>query len=357
MACNQFTNARQAQKAVSWPVSGRAPSALHIPHQQLRTQQTWGVRATDHKLGDAQPPKQPSLPGQSQQTPPAARIPSPPAAEQQSQQQAASAGTPQHPAQPQQQQQPQPLPQAAALPRRQQQQQPVQAQILQAATRQQQPPQQQQQQQQQQHQQQQRQQQQKQQQQAVNPLAGLWQVLVGVLKKTPATLTAFLLGGFAACCLLFGWASGTPLRKHYPYNFTIGFAEASKITTGTPVRMKGVQIGTITKVTLKPAELEAVAEVCDASNIIPRGSRVDINLLGLGADPWIDITPPTGAYVRTDRGPHHSECARDGLIVCNNGRIQGSQGGSSDYMTKTFLKNQDRNRQKTVDIVYRSSQV
>lgn len=130
--------------------------------------------------------------------------------------------------------------------------------------------------------------------------------------------------------------------------------EASKVDVGTPVRMKGVQIGTVSRVALSPSHITAFAEVPDHSNVIPRTSRVDINLLGLAADPWIDITPPVGCLVRRDHGPHHADCDKDGLIVCDGGHIRGSQGGSTDFMMKFFLRQHDRTRQKTVDVVYHS---
>jgi hypothetical protein len=65
-----------------------------------------------------------------------------------------------------------------------------------------------------------------------------------------------------------------------------------------------------------------------------QGSRVDINLLGLAADPWIDISPPRDARVRPQHGPHHAACRTEGLIVCHNGAIAGHQGGSTDFMMK-----------------------
>jgi hypothetical protein len=50
------------------------------------------------------------------------------------------------------------------------------------------------------------------------------------------------------------------------------FNEASKVDVGTPVRMKGVQIGNIASVALHASHVEAVAQVADASNIIPQVS-------------------------------------------------------------------------------------
>jgi hypothetical protein len=100
--------------------------------------------------------------------------------------------------------------------------------------------------------------------------------------------------------------------------------------------MKGVVIGNVVSVALSPSGVHARAEVADAANVIPQGSRVDINLLGLAADPWIDITPPLAgaAAVRRGHGPHHPACRSEGLIVCHDGHISGQQGGSTDFMMK-----------------------
>ncbi|KAF8064684.1 TGD2 [Scenedesmus sp. PABB004] len=197
---------------------------------------------------------------------------------------------------------------------------------------------------------QQQQQLQQQQQQAPAPApaparAARWLALgAAALRALSPSLVAFLLGGVGALALLFGWARGSPLRRCAPYTFTLLFESASKLEAGTPVRMKGVQIGSVRSVALTPTAVAAVAEVADARNVIPRASRADINLLGLASDPWIDITPPPGARVRPDRGPHHPGCPADGLIVCAGGVMPGSQGGSTDFMMKFFLSQHDRTR-------------
>jgi hypothetical protein len=80
-------------------------------------------------------------------------------------------------------------------------------------------------------------------------------LVIAGLQRTPSTLIAFILGGFASCALLFGWAKGSPMRKNQPYSFSMSFREASKVDVGTPVRMKGVQIGTVTRVALSASHI------------------------------------------------------------------------------------------------------
>jgi hypothetical protein len=40
-------------------------------------------------------------------------------------------------------------------------------------------------------------------------------------------------------------ARGSSVRRHNPYTFTMNFTTASKVFLGTPLRMKGVQIGRV----------------------------------------------------------------------------------------------------------------
>lgn len=178
------------------------------------------------------------------------------------------------------------------------------------------------------------------------------QAAVAALRRMPSTLTTFLLGGLFSAFLLYSWALGSPLKRSHPYRFTMVFNEASKVDAGTPVRMKGVQIGNVVAARLQGSHVDVTAEVADAANIIPQGSRVDINLLGIAADPWIDITPPDHAVVRRDHGPHHPSCASEGLIVCHQGSIRGQLGGSTDFMMKFFLSQHDRTHVKSVDTLY-----
>jgi ABC-type transporter Mla subunit MlaD len=143
------------------------------------------------------------------------------------------------------------------------------------------------------------------------------------------------------------------LRRNHPYYVNLTFEHASKIQEGTPVRMKGVQVGSISQVSVYPSHVEVVAEVMDSHNVIPLASRVDINQLGLAADPFVDITPPAACPTGFKKGPHDPGCDKEGFIVCNGGKLSGSQGGSMDYMMKVYLKRQDYSRVKVVEGDYR----
>lgn len=155
---------------------------------------------------------------------------------------------------------------------------------------------------------------------------------------------ALILPASAMCC------------THTPSMHTgaaLTFSLPSPLSTASlpplQVRMHGVQIGAIKRVSVDCELVTAVAEVSDSHNIIPRGSRVDINFLGLASDPFVDITPPAGCEVKGQHGPHHSKCAAEGQIVCAGAAVEGQLGGSFDYMMKFYLSQQDRTRVRTVD--------
>lgn len=133
------------------------------------------------------------------------------------------------------------------------------------------------------------------------------------------------------------------MRRSNPYSFTMNFTMAGKVFLGTPLRMKGVQIGRVspiwftwlssllflrlgvslnlcdyntsfqhhgcplhhnhvlpffayekqvTEVSVEPTRVAVKAEVFDARNVVPRGSRFDINQLGLVPEAFLDITTP-----------------------------------------------------------------
>lgn len=166
----------------------------------------------------------------------------------------------------------------------------------------------------------------------------------------PPSLLSFLFGGAAAAGALLAWARGSPLRRNRPYRFTITFTEASKLAVGTPVRMKGVQVGTVVGVALTSGGVAATVEVADGSNVVPASTRADLNLLGIAADPWVDLTPPSGelstAAAASKTGPHDASCAAAGTLVCAGGVLHGHQGGSTDAMMRFFLKQHDTTRRR-----------
>ena len=81
----------------------------------------------------------------------------------------------------------------------------------------------------------------------------------------------FVLGGLTASVFLLNWARGNAMRTGTPYKMTIELPMACGITIGTPVRIRGVQVGQVLNV--KPS-LERVDVLCE---VIPIRSTISFN--------------------------------------------------------------------------------
>lgn len=101
-------------------------------------------------------------------------------------------------------------------------------------------------------------------------------------------LGLLLLGGFAFQFGTFGGSAG----ESYP--LTVKVRDASGIRVGAPVRIGGLDIGTVRSEPILDADFKALSieiEV-DEGRRIPRGSEVNIGTSGLMGDRFIRILPP-----------------------------------------------------------------
>jgi len=139
----------------------------------------------------------------------------------------------------------------------------------------------------------------------------------------------FVLIGAGFGVALINWARGTALRTGQPYQITVELPLACGISVGTPLRIRGVQVGQVLNVRPSLQQVEVLCEVNDVSTVIPTNAVVEANQSGLIAEPLLDVTPqlplPTWRA-----GPHEAGCADEGTIVCANGRISGQPGVALD---------------------------
>ncbi|KAG1663370.1 hypothetical protein FOA52_007107 [Chlamydomonas sp. UWO 241] len=139
----------------------------------------------------------------------------------------------------------------------------------------------------------------------------------------------FVLAGGAAALALVSWARGNAMRTGTPYNLTVELPLACGVTIGTPVRIRGVQVGQVLNVRPSLEKVDVLCQFEDVSSVVPRNSVVEANQSGLIAEPLLDITPqlplPTWSA-----GPADAGCDAEGTIVCANGRISGNPGVALD---------------------------
>ncbi|XP_058782420.1 protein TRIGALACTOSYLDIACYLGLYCEROL 2, chloroplastic-like isoform X2 [Vicia villosa] len=186
-----------------------------------------------------------------------------------------------------------------------------------------------------------------------NPLSLVFDIPRAIWRQTTRPLTdfgfggrsiweggvgLFLVSGAVLFALSLAWLKGFQIRSRFnKYTATFEFSQASGISTGTPVRIRGVTIGDVVRINPSLTSIEAVVEIEDDKTIIPRNSLVEVNQLGLLMETIIDITPrhpiPTPSA-----GPLDHECHKEGLIVCDRQKIKGYQGVILDALVGIFTR-------------------
>lgn len=186
-----------------------------------------------------------------------------------------------------------------------------------------------------------------------NPLAVIFDIPRRIWKQTLVPLSdfgfgrnsvweggvgLFLVSGTILFVLSMAWLRAFQINSKFrKYTAVFEFAQACGISTGTPVRIRGVTVGNVIRVNPSLKNIEAVVEIEDDKTIIPKNSFVEVNQSGLLMETKIDINPrdpiPTPSV-----GPLDEECAKEGLIVCDREKIKGHQGVSLDEMVGIYTR-------------------
>ncbi|CAI5993613.1 unnamed protein product [Closterium sp. NIES-64] len=130
------------------------------------------------------------------------------------------------------------------------------------------------------------------------------------------------------------------------YTAVVRFPKACGILVGTPVRMRGIAVGSVVAVRPSLTSVDVVVEILDEDIVIPRGTPIFLNQSGLIAETLIDMTPllPIPEY---DAGPRDAGCREEGVIVCHRERVEGEIGVSMDEMVRLYVKmGRDAEREK-----------
>jgi len=140
--------------------------------------------------------------------------------------------------------------------------------------------------------------------------------------------------------VLITWARGGKLgRRGRPYQCVIEFPLACGISVGTPVRIRGVPVGSVLSVESSLESVAVLAEIRDAGTVIPRNAVIEANQSGLIAEPLVDVTPvaplpPPGGASPLDA----AACEAEGAIVCHRGRIAGVPGVAMDDLVHVMTR-------------------
>lgn len=144
----------------------------------------------------------------------------------------------------------------------------------------------------------------------------------------------FVLLGLGAFVLIFLWLNRFS-SANSSYQAIVEFANAGGMQKGSPVRYRGVKVGSISQILPKANTVDVVIEIASADLIMPRNVLVEANQSGLISESIIDITPksalPTGTIIAK---PLDKSC-NSSLIVCDGSRLQGQVGISIDELIRS----------------------
>ncbi|XP_051139602.1 protein TRIGALACTOSYLDIACYLGLYCEROL 2, chloroplastic-like isoform X2 [Andrographis paniculata] len=142
----------------------------------------------------------------------------------------------------------------------------------------------------------------------------------------------FVVSGIVLFVLSLAWLRTFNLQSKFrKYSAVFEFDHACGIGIGTPVRIRGIGVGSVVRVHPSLRSIEAVAEIEDDRLVIPRNSLVEVNQSGLLMGSFIDITPGNRIPKPTN-GPLDAGCKEEGLIVCDREKMQGRRGVSFDEL-------------------------
>lgn len=104
------------------------------------------------------------------------------------------------------------------------------------------------------------------------PTRSLQDFGIGRSSMSEGGVGLFVAIGSCMAVALVAWARGTALRTGTPYQMTIELPVACGVTVGTPVRIRGVQVGTSNR----------VVNECELCGIINYASPITMSLIKTG---------------------------------------------------------------------------
>nr|YP_009541608.1 hypothetical protein [Synarthrophyton chejuense]AYR05617.1 hypothetical protein [Synarthrophyton chejuense] len=127
--------------------------------------------------------------------------------------------------------------------------------------------------------------------------------------------------------------------KNTSYSFFIEFDNANGVNRGTPIRIRGIQIGSIQSIKIKPTCVLTLAKINSDNIFIPKDSIIEISQTGLLNDSVIDIIPLDllNSLDKPSINLFTSKCKNSNLI-CNNMYITGDRGLNYDDLVRSTTR-------------------
>lgn len=143
-----------------------------------------------------------------------------------------------------------------------------------------------------------------------------------------------VLGGVALLGGLFVWLRGIPFRRD-SYLIVIEFEDANRLSVGSPVRFRGVGVGTIEGIRAGINDIDVTVKIESTTLAIPRKVQIFANQSGLIGESSIDMFPTTEISLpnNAQTAPLSSECNSQ-IVVCAGDRIEGEVGASIERLIR-----------------------
>ena len=125
--------------------------------------------------------------------------------------------------------------------------------------------------------------------------------------------------------------------KDLKYSFFIEFDNANGMMIGTPIKLRGIQVGAIQNLQLKPNCVLALAEIYSHKTMIIKDSIFETTQTGLLNDVVIDIIPLKNLESHLNTSPISFSC-NSSKIICKNTYILGDRGLNYDDLVRSTTR-------------------
>nr|YP_010728617.1 hypothetical protein P6G74_pgp051 [Phymatolithon calcareum]WEA76917.1 hypothetical protein [Phymatolithon calcareum] len=128
-------------------------------------------------------------------------------------------------------------------------------------------------------------------------------------------------------------------NRNSSYSFFIEFNNANGISKGTPVRIRGINIGSIQSLKIQPNCVLTLATINSSNIFIPKDSIIETNQTGLLNEAVIDIIPLVSVISSKDNNfsPFSDNC-ENSKIICNKMYVTGDRGLNYDDLVRSTTR-------------------
>jgi phospholipid/cholesterol/gamma-HCH transport system substrate-binding protein len=128
------------------------------------------------------------------------------------------------------------------------------------------------------------------------------------------------------------WLRGLSLTRQF-WTLEAHFQQADGVAVRSPVVYRGVMVGSVRSVQIRPEAVVAELEITNTSLRLPRTTVAEIGQVSLlGGEAQVALMSQGAAPAANAPSPRSSAC-RQSTMLCNGSRISGSEGSSLSSLT------------------------